>query len=587
MRCHDTDETLNRQQGERTFLLMGNPNVGKSVIFSKLTGREVLAANYTGTTVSFTQGKVGGAGREATLIDVPGTYSLEATSPAEEVAVDMLKRGADAIICVLDATNLERNLNLALQVMKYDVPIVFALNLLDVAERQGVSIDVLALERELGAPVIPTVAVRDAGLAELLEKAWSIAGTQQSRPEAVDQEDQASRWQQAERIAALVSKEESNLQRTFWDKLGDWTMQPFPGLPIALVVLSAALGLVVGGGKALRATILLPLINDGIVPIITSVVSRIVPEGVFLNVLVGEYGVLVKGIEWPFALILPYVFLFYVVLSIMEDSGYLPRLGVLMDGVMRRIGIPGGNVVPFFMGYGCAVPAILGTRAATSYKERLLVSALVTLAVPCAAQTGAFFALLGDRSALVLVLVYLLSFVAMFIAGLLLNRVVRGKSDPMLLEIPNLLVPNRKALVRKISIRARHFIMEAEVPMMLGIALAALLVETGALNSTANLVQPIIVNWLGLPEEASLALILGIIRREMAVLPLVELDLTTLQLFVGSVVALFYMPCLSVFAALLKEFGLKMSVAIALGTTFLAIFLAGLINQAAGLIGIV
>lgn len=402
--------------------------MGKSVVFSSLTGKEVLAANYAGTTVTFTQGVVRLSGREADLIDVPGTYSLVPTSPAEEVAVELVKEGADVIICVLDATNLERNLNLALQIRYLGVPVVYALNLVDVADRQGLSIDVGLLSRELEGPVVPTVAVVNKGMNDLLKAAWDayeqtprVAGGVLIRPI-----EQKELWTEAERIARTVQRTEKK-PASFWDRVGHLTMQPFPGLPIALVVMVLSLAVVVGGGKALRSVVLLPLINGLIVPALKSVVSLVVTEGIIFNVLVGEYGVLVKGIEWPFALILPYVILFYVVLSFLEDSGYLPRLGVLMDGTLRRVGIPGGNVVPFIMGYGCAVPAILGTRASTNYKERLVVASLVSLAVPCAAQSGAFVALLGARSALALGLVYMTSFTALLIAGLSLNRVIPGK----------------------------------------------------------------------------------------------------------------------------------------------------------------
>ena len=278
---------------------------------------------------------------------------------------------------------------------------------------------------------------------------------------------------------------------------------------------------------------------------------------------------------------LPYVFLFYIVLSFLEDSGYFPRLGILLDAILRRLGIQGGNIVPFIMGYGCAVPAILGTRASTSPKERLIVASLVSLAVPCVAQTGAFIALLGDVSVAVLILMYLMSFGSIFLGGFLLNKMIPGKISPILLEVPNLLKPEPRVLLKKIWIRTKQFMIEAEVPMVIAIGFAALVVETGFLNSISHYIDPLVVNWLGLPTEASLALILGIIRRELAVLPLIELELSTLQLLVGSVVALYYLPCLSVVAVLIKEFGFKVASFISVSTIFIALFVAGLINQVA------
>lgn len=579
MSCHAADGTeIQIQDDELKILLVGNPNVGKSVIFSKLTGMDVMTANYTGTTVTYTMGKIEFIRKKGVLIDVPGTYSLEATSPAEKVAVDFLNDATekDVIICVLDATNLERNLSLALQVKEYGLPTIFALNLVDVAESQGITIDVKKLEAELGAPVIPTVAIRNIGLRNILFKTWEIVD--EHKGQAGEKLNDKERWEEAGRISNLVQTTEHR-EPTFLEKLGDMTLKPWPGLPIAALVLMISLGIVVGLGKALRALVFLPIVNNLVVPFMTRIVSLFVTEGIIFNVLVGEYGVLVKGIEWPFALILPYVFLFYIVLSFLEDSGYLPRLGVLVDSVLSRLGIHGGNIVPLIMGYGCAIPAILGTKASTSYKERIVVSVLVSVAVPCAAQTGAFIALLGDHSILLLILVYMISFITLVVSGIIMNKMVDGTPQPMLLEIPNILRPDRQSLLKKIWFRTKGFMLEAEVPMLLGVAFAALVAETGMLDSLSSYVEPLVVSWLGLPKEATIGLLLGIIRRELAVLPMLEMNLTTLQLFVGAVVALFYIPCLSVVGVLTKEFGLKVSATISAATIIMAFLFGGIINH--------
>lgn len=579
MRCHNIEENQYNPKGEeKNILLMGNPNVGKSVLFSKMTGMEVMTANYTGTTVSFTQGKLKGHESKYNVIDVPGTYSLEATSQAEEVAIQMLEKGADAVVCVIDATNLERNLDLIFQVQSFGIPIVYALNLTDVAERQGISIDVEKLSEMLGGKIISTVAVKNIGVEQLVQLAVMATDVQASPKKEISPK--KDRWAKATEIAQAVQVE-TDVEESWLDKLGDATMKPWPGGLIAFFVLIASLGVVVGGGKALRGAILLPLVNNYIVPALTHFVSLFIDEGILRQVLVGEFGILVKGIEWPFALIMPYVLLFYIVISFLEDSGYLPRLGVLVDGSLRKLGLPGGNIVPFIMGYGCAVPAILGTRASNTYKERLILSSMIALAVPCTAQSGAFFVLLGESSVVVLIAVYLVSFLAIILTGVVMNRMIKGQSAPMLLEVPNLLLPSKDALGKKIWIRMKHFLFEAEVPMLIGIAIAALVVETGFLDTIGSALEPLVVTWLGLPAEASLALMLGIIRRELAVMPLIEMNLTTLQMVVGSVVALFYLPCLSVFAVLIKEFKLKMASIISLSTIAIAFLVGGLINQAA------
>lgn len=582
MRCHSSHPNeKNISDGKIKILLMGNPNVGKSVIFSKLTGVHVDSSNYAGTTVDYTIGDVSFGRQQGVMIDVPGVYSIEATSEAEKVAVGLLEEGADAIICVLDATHLERNLDLALQLKEYPIPVVYSLNLLDVAKRQGINIDVAKLSEELGGPVIPTVAIKNTGLMDLIRTSMKLANEKGTPgPKLTDEK----RWQKTRDIVAKVQTQAEKKEVTFIEVLEDKTIQPWPGLPLAFSVLVLSLGVVIGGGKALRALILLPLVRDVIQPMLNNIVSLFIPAGIFRNLLVGEFGILVIGIEWPFALILPYVLLFYIVFSFLEDSGYLPRIGVLADGVFRRMGIQGGNIIPLLLGYGCAVPAILGSRAANIYKERIMVAALVSFAIPCASQSAAFISLLGDRSIPALISVYLLSLIMGMSVGLIINRIVPGKSQPMLLEVPNLLLPDKDAFKKKIKLRMKHFLLDAEGPMLVGIVIASVIAETDILNEFSKLIEPLVEGWLGLPREASLSLLLGIIRRELAVLPLLELNLNTLQFIVGSVIALFYLPCLSVFAVLSKEFSLRVALLIGLTTTTSAFLFGGLINKLGSLI---
>lgn len=555
-----------------TFLLFGNPNVGKSVIFSKLTGKDVQTANYTGTTVSFTRGTMQLFSDEAELIDVPGIYSLSVESVAEQVAVDFLERGADAIIFVLDATNIEQSLHLAYDLMKGDLPLIFVLNLTDVAERKGILIDVEALEEELGQRVIPTVAIRNIGLKRVMAEIRTHLHATEPMP--LPKRDVRPIEDVVARVETFEEKEP-----TLLDKIGDWSMAPKTGVPIAFLVMLVSFALVVGGGKALRSVLLLPLVNDVWTPLMEWLVGLFLADGTLKQMLVGEYGVLIKGVEWPFALILPYVFFFYIILSILEDSGYMPRLGALVDGILRRMGIQGSNIVPFMMGYGCAVPAIIGTRTSTSMKERLIVATVVSVAIPCASQTGAFVALLGDQSLVLLIGIFLISMVFAFVAGVIVDKTLPGDQTPLLMEIPNLLVPERSTVVKKVKNRTKSFMVEAELPMLAGIAIAAVIVETGFMDSVAVWMEPLIETWLGLPKEASLALLLGFIRRELAVLPLLDLGLSTSQLFVGSIVALLYLPCLSVFGVLVKEFGVKIASTISVTTIVLALLIGGLVNQ--------
>lgn len=570
--CHNHNNTV-IEGLSHTIYLVGSPNVGKSVVFSKLTGHHVISANYSGTTIDIMSGKLRLGAETWQVIDLPGIYSLDANSEAESVTARALTNDG-LIICVLDASHLSRDLQLAFDIQKYQKPIIYLLNLVDVAKRQGITIEEEKLSRLLGAPVIPTVATKNIGIEEIKKTIPHLSyETSQKDKKLGDQSDQT--------IDDMIQEVENYTPHTpaYLDRVGDLLIKPFPGLIIAVFILLIALAIVVGGGKGLRTLILLPIINDWIIPFITNIVDLVVDQGVIHRLLVGEFGILVKGIEWPFALIFPYVLLFYFVLSFLEDSGYLPRLAILVEGILNKIGLPGQNIVPFIMGYGCAVPAILGTRAATSYKQRLIVTSLISIGVPCTAQTGAFIALLGDQSMLALGFVFGLSILVICIAGSLLNHIIPGDKEPVIIEVPPLLLPDRSAIFKKIAFRLKHFLVEAEIPMMLGILLAALIVETGLINWLGHALEPVIVHWLGLPKEASLTLILGIIRRELAVMPLLDMQLTTLQLITGAVVALFYIPCLSVFIVIVKEFRLKIASYLLIGTTLFAIFIGGLVHQ--------
>jgi len=574
---------------QEKILLMGNPNVGKSVFFTEFTGIHAISSNFVGTTVNYMEGHLPVGDKEYSLIDVPGTYSLSASSEAEAVAVSFLKSGAAAIIFVLDASNLERNLCLALEIRQYNIPTIFSLNLLDVAKRRGIVINESLLENELGAPVVPTIAVKKHGLDTLIKRLDEML----SNPEDYEQKacanctacifnkqvEKSDVWCTAKDIARRVSATKQT-EHHFFDRLGMSSMKLFPGIPIAILVLALLIGVVVFGGRGLRAAALLPLVNNVIVPFFRNFFSSFIPEGIFLNVLIGEFGIFVISFEWVLALVFPYVLFFYIGFSFLEDSGYLPRLSVLFDNVMRKLGVQGGSLIYTVMGFGCAVPAIIGSRAATSRKERLVVTAAVCFAIPCISQTGALAALLSAYAWWMMPAMVLFGLALFICVSLIAGKLFKGEVDPLIIEVPNLLMPDPRSYGRKLLTRMKCFLKDAQGPMMIAILLAAILAESGLLDIIAHYAQPLVSQWLGMPQEAVVALILGIVRREMSVAPLLALNLTSLQAFVGGAVSLMYIPCLSVFAILVKEFKLKIAALITVSTIVVALFIGGLINHA-------
>jgi len=562
---------------------MGLPNVGKSVLFCQLTGMHINASNYVGTTVEYTEGLLELQGTPFKLVDVPGTYGLGATNEAEQVAVDLLEQGPSAVLAVLDAINLESSLHLLLQVLAYEIPTVVVLNRVDLAEKRGLRVDHRLLEAESGVTVVPAVAVDGTGMEEI-RRAVHGALTGASGPKGgfalrLDDADREDAWARAEDLAARASVAAPAVSEGAPPPRRDSLVKPWPGIPVALGVMALMFGAVIGIGKGLRGGVFLPFFNAYLFPWIEGAVSSLIEPGMLRNILVGEYGLLLKGIDWPFGLVLPYVFAFYLCLSILEDVGYLPRLAVLLDGLFTRIGLNGSCVIPLLLGYGCGIPAIMATRYFPSRKQRVMVATMVSFAIPCVSQTGAFIALLSEHSIAAVFLLFGFSAMIMVVVGLLMDRLTPGTTPFTLLEVPELLLPRPGILAKKIAMRVRHYILDGAIPMVVAVGFAALLFESRVLEGAGRLLAPLVSGWLNLPDEALVPLILGIVRRELVVLPLMEMSLSTLQLFTGAVVALLYVPCIAMIVALAKEFGARIAVAMLFATVGAALFVGGLVAQ--------
>ncbi len=596
MRCHARSDITDT--GACEILLIGAPNVGKSVIFNRLTGMDVSVANYAGTTVEFARG-IGRIGEfEATLVDVPGTYTLSATNEAERVAIEMLSRPVDLVIAVADAVNLESSVYLVLQVLARRQPTVVVLNRIDVAAARGIAVDAAELSRLLGVAVAPTVAVTGKGFAQLHQL---VAQTLREPPPAAGAlhsattTETAGLWPLAEEIAQAVhtvpAASQTARRRPFSLRRGsrrrfdsEALVRPWPGLAVALLVLALAFGLIVGLGMGMRQLLLLPIARGYLFPLLTAAVTRAIGPGLLQNILIGEYGLLIKGIEWPFTLVLPYVLSFYLAISLLEDSGYLPRFAVLLDGLLSKIGLRGSHSISLLLGYGCAIPGILSTRAMGSRRERLIVATLISLAVPCISQTGALFALLAESSVWLVVALFGLSFLVMIIAGLITDRLLPGARSQLVFELPELLMPRPAVMLQKLLARARNYLTDGALPMVVAVGVAALLYESGLLAQIGVLLAPLVTGWLRLPQQAAVPLLLGVVRRELTVLPLLDMPLTRLQLFVGATVGLFYVPCIAVVATLGREFGVRTAIGMLLLTTGTAFLLGGAIAQIGALL---
>ncbi len=569
----------------KKILLMGNPNVGKSVIFSGLCKKQAESANYAGTTVSVTQGILILEPFSCQVIDVPGAYSFDPSCEAEQIAVDYLKQGADLILCVLDATNLEQSIRFALKLMTYQIPLIYCLNLSDVARKQGISIDRKELSKTLGGKIIETVAVKGYGFTEIKKEIYRILCNNMSNVEhkanastgTVSEERIHETITNLKRRRVLASDFDPASPKTTQRRLSDLVIHPFWGSLIAIAVLFAAIFIMIRGGEFLIRYLFAPL-SEIFITFFQNAVLHLGLSPFWNELLIGEYGIFVTPFEWILASILPYVILFYAVFSLLEDSGYLPRISVLFDNIMRKLGLQGSSLIPLLLGYGCAVPAILATRSAQQKKERVMIAAIICFCIPCTSQTGALLKLFAGQPVWFLPLLFLLSFLLMIPLSAVLRKIWKGAPAPMVIELPNLLLPSPKTYLRKLLFRFKHFLFDAEGPMLLAVFLIAFLSSSGLLEQITSFLSPVMEVWLGLPKEAAVALIAGVIRREMSVAPLLSLSLTPLQIFTGAVVSLFYLPCLSVFAVLVKEFGIKTAVLIALSTILTALLLGGVVH---------
>ncbi|HAV21154.1 MAG TPA: ferrous iron transporter B [Firmicutes bacterium] len=557
------------------ILLMGNPNVGKSAVFSRLTGTQVIISNYSGTTVEFTKGStVLRAGETAEVIDVPGTYSLEATSKAEEVAVDMLDGmldEGDIVVNVVDATHLERNLYLTLQLLERNVPVVVALNLWDETKHKGISINVDRLQEILGVPVIPTSALTGEGIDVLVNRISEVAkdaprkgklSGDGKRPGARSADE---RWAEIGRILAEVQKI-THRHHTLLDRLEDASIQPVTGLIIAILVLYLSFKTVRLIGEGLIDFVFDPMFEGLLRPVVTRLSIALGSEGFFHDLLIGRLingeidfeasmGLLSTGLYVPITMVLPYVFAFYVVLSVLEDVGYLPRLAVLVDNIMHALGMHGYAIVPTILGFGCNVPAALGTRILESRREKFICATMLSIGIPCMAQTAVVIALIGRYGWQYLAIIYGVLFALWLITGLVLNAIMPGSSPPLLMEIPPYRLPHPRVLGKKVWMRIRVFLSDAIPYVLLGVLFVNILHVSGIIDVLGRIFAPILGGILGLPSEAIVALIMGFLRKDVAVGMLSPLGLSVRQLVVAVIVLTAYFPCAATYVVLLKELG--------------------------------
>lgn len=548
----------------KKIYLIGNPNVGKSVVFSRLTGVNVISSNYPGTTVEISKGYMRLGDEKIEVVDLPGTYSLEPTSNAETVAVSLLKehpKGEVVVINILDATNLERNLLLTLQLIVEGFPVIVCLNMCDDAGHRGVHIDAEKLERLLKIPVIPTCAVTGAGIKSLIERVRHASPVLRDR--LVNQE----RWIEIGRIVGEVQRLEHR-HHTLRETLEDASVRPLTGLIMAAGIVYASFKVVRFVGEWIISRITDPIFFDIFQPFLEKLTFNWKGEGFWFHLLIGDLingkidfkqslGVLTTAPYIEFGMVLPYIISFYFILSLLEDIGYLPRLAILLDNLLHRLGLHGFAVIPVLLGFGCNVPGILATRALESRRERFIAATIISIGVPCVPLQAMIFGLLGRFGGLYVTGVYLVLFSLVLILGIILNRALTGYSPEFLLEIPPYRFPPLLTLVKKLYFRVKGFLIEAVPIVMIGVLFINILIYFKLFDLVTSIFAPIIHGLFALPKEAVVALAIGFIRKDVAVGMLMPLGLSAKQLFIASTLLAVSFPCVATFAVIWKELGFK------------------------------
>jgi ferrous iron transport protein B len=546
------------------IFLVGNPNVGKSVVFSRLTGVHVVSSNYPGTTVGISKGILTLGRDKVEVIDIPGTYSLEPVSKAEQVAVSLLKdspKESSAVINIIDSTNLERNLFLTLQLIEEGYPTIVCLNMCDDAGHRGVDIDAAALEKIIGVPVIPTCAVTGAGIKLLISRIVEFRVSGQGK---LSHEE---RWLKIGKIVESVQKL-THRHHTLREMLEDASIRPLTGLLMSAAVIYASFRIVRFLGEFLIERICDPFFLNLYRPLVMKLSGLLGHDGFLHHLLVGDLingqidfkqslGVLTTAPYIEFAMVLPYVISFYLVLSLLEDIGYLPRLAILLDNILHRIGLHGFAIIPVLLGLGCNVPGILATRVLESKRERFISATLISIGVPCVPLQAMIFGLLGGFGGFYVGGVYLVLLSVIIILGMVLNRTLEGLSPEFLLEIPPYRFPPLSILGCKLYYRIKSFLVEAIPVVLLGVLFINILLYAHLFEFFTGIFAPVVKGLFGLPKEAVIALAIGFLRKDVAVGMLMPLDLSAKQLFIAATLLAMSFPCVATFVILFKELGFK------------------------------
>jgi len=627
------------------IVLMGQPNSGKSTIFNSVAGYKAVTSNFPGKTVEYTLTKFKIFGQLIELVDLPGTYSLTSFDLAELEARKYLLNGdVDVVINVIDASLLSRSLELTLQLLELKLPMVICLNMIDEAERKGIKINIEKLSKILGVQVMPAIALKGKGVKELFSVAYEIGKEKRvgkilnfskDVEEVITQllmqikKKQISKeFNVPERFLAIkylendnyfienyekqnddlfrkivyfqnilketrgrqsdvvISSEWHHMSMSIYesvvsltephtsiiDRLDNILMHPFLGYISLGLIFYLFFNLIFGIGKMVEEPLL-----DYFYRLIPLIEKSINSNTLSFSIING----IIQGLAGGIAIVLPYLFPFLFGLAILEDLGYLPRIAFLMDAFLHKIGLHGKSIIPFILGYGCTVPAIMATRILESERDRFISSVLVTM-IPCAARMTIIFALvafyISPKAAFA---IYILNLIVIIISGKILSRLLPEVTPGMILEIPAYHIPSIKVVLAKSWLRMKEFIFVAWPLLIVGSTILSLLQYYKVDMLINNFFSPL-TSLLGLPLVVGTTLIFGVLRKELSMLMLIQAIgtsniaavMSTTQIMTFTIFVIFYVPCAATIAVLWKEIGSKRTLFAVAFTFVLAVILA-------------
>jgi ferrous iron transport protein B len=568
--------------------LVGQPNVGKSVVFGRLTGRYVTVSNYPGTTVAVTRGRATFGAEVCDIIDTPGVNSLDGNiSEDERITRDVVASDqADLVVQVADARNVRRALMLTSQLAALGKPMVLALNMVDEAFARGISVDAAALATALRVPVVELVAVEGRGLSELRD-ALALAARPDVPAHPLASDRAVWAHQLTERVRCVSTLSLAYVQ----EALARATRRPATGLPILAAVLYA-MYLFVGvfGAQTLVKVFEDGLFGRGINPASIWLANRFIPVPLVRDFLVGQYGLITMGVTYSIAIVLPVVATFFLMFGFLEDSGYIPRLAIFCDRIFRVMGLNGKAVLPMVLGLGCDTMATMTTRILGTPKERLIAILLLALGVPCSAQLATIMGILGGISFAALATLFAVVLGQMFLVGWLAARVLKGDRSEFVLELPPIRWPRIGNLLTKTRLRVWWYLGEAVPLFLVGTVLLFVLDRVGALELIAAAGRPLVTGLLGLPPVTAQILVMGFLRRDYGAAGLFQLahsgQLTGVQAVVALTVMTLFVPCVANFLMMVRERGLKTGLAILAVVTPVAVFTGAGLNYVLHTLGV-